>query len=58
MAKNRIQFQKGLSLPQIFKQFGTEAQCRSALFRWRWPDGFVCPDCGHTGYCEIVGRSL
>jgi len=58
MAKNQIQFQKGLSLPQFFKQFGTEVQCHNALFRWRWPDGFVCPNCGHTGYCEIVGRSL
>jgi len=58
MAKNQIQFQQGLSSPQFFKQFGTEAQCHNALFRWRWPGGFVCPDCGHTGYRELVGRSL
>jgi transposase-like protein len=45
-------------LPQFLKQYGTEEQCRSALFRWRWPSGFVCPQCGHTGYCEIVARGL
>jgi len=27
--------------------FGTEEQCRAALVRLRWPDGFVCPCCSH-----------
>lgn len=58
MAKNQVQFQRGFSLSQFFAQYGTETQCHSALFGWCWADGFVCPDCGQTGYCEIVGRGL
>ena len=58
MAKNQVQFQKGLSLTEFLSQYGTEKQCRGALFEWRWPEGFVCPNCGHTGYCEIAGRGL
>ena len=58
MAKNQVQFQRGLSLPEFLKFYGSEEQCRSALFRWRWPGGFVCPQCGHGGYCEIAQREL
>jgi transposase-like protein len=46
MPINKIQFQPGLSLPDFFAQFGTEAQCEAALERARWPYGFVCPECG------------
>ncbi|PUB91772.1 MAG: IS1595 family transposase [gamma proteobacterium symbiont of Ctena orbiculata] len=58
MAKNQVQFQKGLSLPKFLKDYGTEIQCRNALFKWRWPVGFSCPECGHTGHCQISGRNL
>ena len=58
MPRNQIQFQSGVSLPRFMRQYGTEEQCRKALFEWRWPNGFVCPDCGHTGYCELTGRGL
>jgi transposase-like protein len=58
MAKNQVQFQRGLSLPEFLKRYGSEEQCRTALFRWRWPGGFSCPQCGHRGYCEIAGRGL
>ena len=59
MAKNRVQFQKGLSLPAFFNAYGTEAQCAAALFNWRWPRGFVCPACGHAeGYSEVKTRRL
>ena len=58
MAKNRIQFQQGLSLPEFLSQFGTDEQCRQAILQWRWPQGFVCPKCGHTGFCELKSRKL
>lgn len=45
MAINGIQFQKGLSLVQFMKDYGTEAQCEAALIRARWPNGFACPRC-------------
>ncbi|WP_419605538.1 transposase, partial [Thiolapillus sp.] len=56
MAKNIIQFQKGLSLPKFLEKYGTEEQCYSALFHLRWPDGFVCPECGNKTYCKIKSR--
>lgn len=58
MAKNPVQFQKGLSLRQFLSEYGQEDQCREALFRWRWPDGFVCPSCSNMTYCEIKGRKV
>ena len=53
MAKNMIQFQKGLSLTKFLCKYGKEEQYRETLFHMRWPKGFVSPNCGHTGYCEI-----
>jgi ribosomal protein L37AE/L43A len=46
MPMNRVQFQKGLSLPEFMDRYGTEDQCEQALVAARWPDGFVCPACG------------
>jgi len=48
MKMNRVQFQPGLSMPEFYQRYGTEAQCRAALEAARWPDGFVCPACGGT----------
>ncbi|WP_270805434.1 hypothetical protein [Aeromonas sp. QDB56] len=31
MAKSKVQFQKGYSLFDFFKDYGTEAQCENAL---------------------------
>lgn len=47
MAQNPIQFQNGLSLPDFLKDYGSEDQCEQALEQWRWPQGFICPSCGH-----------
>lgn len=46
MTKNKIQFQKGLSLPRFLSQYDTEEQCREALCKMRWHQGFRCPKCG------------
>ena len=53
MARNPIQFQPGLSLPAFLEQYGTEEQCRQVVFEMRWPEGFVCPECGHNRFCII-----
>src|SRR3954447_12083801 len=29
-----------------------------AWFAWRWPEGFKCPRCAGSTYCEIRGRQL
>ena len=41
MKMNRVQFQPGLSMPEFFKRFGTEAQCQAAVQAARWPNGFA-----------------
>lgn len=58
MAKNQVQFQKGLSLIEFLSEYGTEEQCHSALYQWRWPKGFDCPECGHTECYEMTTRRL
>ena len=51
--KNPIPCQEGFSLPDLFGKYGTEAHCRKALFDWRRPNGFVCPECDHTYHCLL-----
>jgi transposase-like protein len=58
MSKNKVQFQKGYSLVDFIKDYGTKEQCHQALFKWRWPDGFCCPDCGSEHYTIIKTRNL
>ena len=52
MKKNSIQFQKGSSLTDFMKRFGTNTQCAAALFQARWPSGFQCPSCGGRRYSQ------
>ena len=47
---------RGLSDEAFREAFGTEEQCRAALLRLRWPDGFLCPCCGHREHCVLAGR--
>ena len=58
MARNKIQFQKGMSLKVFLESYSTEAQCAAALYAWRWPEGFKCPQCGHDKSCQIALRSM
>ena len=58
MKRNQVQFQKGLSLNEFLKHYGTEQQCFDALFKWRWPNGFECPNCGHGDSCHLNARKL
>ena len=56
MPKNKVQFQKGLSLTQFLQDYGSEAQCEQALFDARWPDGLNCPRCGGARFCRLSTR--
>lgn len=47
--KDAIEFQKA---------FSTDEQCRSALFKLRWPNGFRCPNCEHDDGYELPDRGL
>lgn len=58
MAKNKVQFQKGMSFDNLIEQYGTENKCRDQLFKLRWPSGFECPFCGNKTYCEIHARKV
>ena len=37
------------STGEFLAWFGTDADCRDYLAWLRWPDGFVCEECGHLG---------
>ena len=43
MARNQIQFQKGISFATFQSLYGTEEQCHEALVKMRRSNGFVCP---------------
>jgi Transposase zinc-ribbon domain/Transposase IS116/IS110/IS902 family len=58
MPRNRVQHQKGLSDDAFERLYPDEDACRRAWFAWRWPEGFKCPRCAGSTYCEIRGRQL
>ena len=53
MARNKVQFQKGMSEAQFEAAYGTEELCHASLVRWRWPEGFRCPDCEGRKHCIV-----
>lgn len=57
MSKNQVQFQKGYSVVDFIKDYGTEDHYSQALIKWRWPDGFRCSDCGSGRYTVIKTRN-
>jgi transposase-like protein len=58
MARNHVQFQKGMSEATFDDLFGTEDKCWAHLVAWRWPRGFECPKCGKRRYCIVGDRRL
>src|SRR6476619_5600512 len=58
MARNKVQFQKGLSEAQFAVLYGTEDQCREAVMRLRWPSGFVFPGCAGQHRSLVKTRAL
>jgi transposase-like protein len=57
MARNRVQFQKGLSEAGFEALYGTEEKCREAVKKARWPDGFECRVCGGRQHSEVHWRN-
>jgi ribosomal protein L37AE/L43A len=53
MAMNRVQFQKGMSLGEFMRRYGTEEGCEREVQEQRWPQGFVCPSCGGREYSNF-----
>ena len=53
MARNKVQFQKGLSEAKFDELYGTEAKALAQIIAWRWPKGFECPLCGSTKHCVL-----
>src|SRR5260370_31000057 len=58
MPRNRVQHQKGLSDDAFERLYPDEEACQKAWVAWRWPEGFECPRCAATEYCQIRDRQL
>jgi ribosomal protein L37AE/L43A len=58
MARNTVQFQKGLSEPEFDRLYGAEEQCRAVVVASRWPQGFQCPGCGGQKHSKVTTRDL
>jgi len=53
MAQNRVQYQRGLSMPEFFDAYGSVEQCEALVRSWRWPEGFSCPRCQGSWHSEF-----
>ena len=58
MARNPVQFQKGMSLAAFQAEYGGKESCEAALRAQRWPRGFVCPKCKGRKHSYCVRRRL
>jgi hypothetical protein len=58
MVRNAIQFQKGLSLREFLRRYGTEEQCEAALEKMRCPGGFRYPRRDGHEHGLVYGRRL
>jgi len=58
MKKNQVQFQPGMSLMAFLDLYASEQQCREALKKARWPDGFRCLNCGCSSHCHLKQRDV
>ena len=44
---------KAMSYAQFLKRFPNEKACAEYLYSVKWPNGFVCPVCGHRHYYAL-----
>ena len=47
-----------ISLLEWQQRYGTEQACAETLFKYRWPDGFICPKCGDDSAWFINTRKV
>jgi hypothetical protein len=48
----------GLSIFEFQKRFRTEEDCEQAIIHMRWPNGFICPSCGHDDGYRLRARRV
>lgn len=47
-----------VSLIEWQKRYGTEKACAATIAKYRWPQGFICPKCGHDSSWYITTRKV
>jgi transposase-like protein len=47
-----------MDFTRLVERFGSEDKCRQYLEELRWPDGIVCPKCGHNGATWLQTRRV
>ena len=47
-----------ITFKEFRRRYNTEDACRAELFRLRFPNGFVCPECGCVEYYPVHGRNI
>ena len=52
----RLAFPRSLSEFQAW--FGTDEACLRYLIESRWPEGYLCPRCGHGEAYELATRAV
>lgn len=57
MAKKKYHKSK-MNIVDFQKKFNTEDKCREFLFDLKYPNGFVCPECGGSEYYYVEKRHL
>jgi transposase-like protein len=55
---SKIHQLRGMSIEEFFEKFSTETQCYNYLKKAKWPNGFICPDCGHNRAFELKTRKV
>lgn len=49
---------ESMNLIQFQTKFSKEEACEAYLFKFKWPEGFICPKCGHTHFYKVSTRKL
>ncbi|MEK3735112.1 IS1595 family transposase [Paenibacillus sp. FSL M8-0334] len=48
----------GTGLQPFYSRYQSEQDCMEALIAMKWPSGFVCPRCDHTGCSRLNSRRV